>query len=206
MGLRYIRFLSSLFYLTLHFCSVTNSLAVCLPLFPVCLFPFPSQKLVSPSVYLSLIGVYTHTHSDLQALGHKRRSVWKMKLFYVNRLLSLRRLHITSVTTNLSLSLSLSLFPSHFLAHLLSHLFHHSFSSVTLPLVSPSPQILPLSSSAPLFFVIFCRLSPPLRRGEWISKLIPDSCSGWWATLRIRIGNSASDLGSLLSILVFRKR
>lgn len=143
---------------TLHFCSV--------------------RQLVSLSVYLSLIGVFTHTHAHLQALGHKRRSVWKMKLFYVNRLLSLRRLHITSVTTNLPLSLSR--FPSHFLAHLLlSHLF----------LTHSPPSLFPLSPHLPRFCLslppllyslsFFCCLSPPHRRGEWISKLIPDSCSGW---------------------------
>lgn len=76
------------------------------------------------------------------------------------------------------------------------------FSLLFLPSLSPSP--VSTSPSLPslsfhllrlfLFIAFYCTY-PLHRRGEWISKLILDSCSGWWATLRIWIGNTASDLG-----------
>lgn len=75
------------------------------------------------------------------------------------------------------------------LSHSLS--FHFSVSSRC-----HSPLCLLISSDSRLLCSsIPCHVLPSLpplhRRGEWISKLIPDFCFGWWATLQIRIGNSA---------------
>lgn len=129
--------------------------------------------------------MYRHAHACAQTrtpTNTHTQCVWKMMLFYVNSLLSLalsfRRLHITRGTTSLCLSLTVSL--SQFLAHVLPLLFH--LSLFIFPLLCHAPACLPISSdtsSSPLFLHHICRLSPPHRRGEWISKLIPDSCSGW---------------------------
>lgn len=80
-----------------------------------------------------------------------------MKLLYVKHLLSLRRLHITSVTTLLFYFVppSLPLFISPSLSILSP--FICFLLSVTLLVVSSSPQT--LFSSVPLFSVMFCHLS-----------------------------------------------
>lgn len=185
-------------------------LSVSISLSRVCLCP----HIICPSFFSK---VYRHTqtltHTLMEALSHKRRSVWRMKLFSVNRLRSLSLSPPPQDTyIHLSRFLSIFFFPVHSYFPFLFHLSHSTspshFSSLasTLSLVISSDSV--SLSSSPLFFVMFCRPPPqplPPRRGEWISKLIPDSCSGWWATLQIRIENSASDLGQFFSILVFRK-
>lgn len=90
--------------------------------------------------------------------------------------------------------LSASFFSLSLSCPLFSLLFHPSLSPSPVS-TSPSFPSLSFHLLRLFLFIAFYCAYPLHRRGEWITKLILDSCSGWWATLRIWIANTASDLG-----------
>lgn len=161
------------------FCSATNCLAVCLPLLPVCLPTSLSRAYLCLSIvslpfsYRCTPPPHTHTQKLIQSLGHYS-SENEALLCELSSLPQATHNNHDHLTLFLSVPPPLSFLPICFhTCHVYLILLCHS------PTLSPHLLRFFLAFSAPLFFVMFCHLSPPHRRGEWISKLIPDSCSGW---------------------------
>lgn len=140
-------------------------------------------------VYRSLTSVQTNTHIHAQVLAREALlcKPWALPLSVLLSPQATRnkQSHFFLSASFFSLSLSCPLF---------SLLFHPSLSPSPVS-TSPSFPSLSFHLLRLFLFIAFYCAYPLHRRGEWISKLILDSCSGWWATLRIWIGNTAADLG-----------